>query len=161
MNLALIRDLAQTRERLPYLWWQHSASQSIPNATWTALNWDNHRSEVPAGAFTVAGQPTRIKFPGAYLMAAVVDVCFAANATGVRGVRFRQGGFPTAEMVTPAITVPAQMAGQHVQCAMQPGAATAGDYFEVFVYQNSGAALNVIVDGIQAPSLMACFLSAF
>jgi hypothetical protein len=151
-----------TSERVPYCWFQHSGAQSIPNDAWTTLAWDTHHNEEPAEGFTVAGQPTRIAYPVPGLYAAVVDVSFALNATGIRAVRFKQGGlFNVAQAQVPgAADAPGAFTQQHVQCAMQPAGFAAGDYFEIQVYQNSGGALDCNVDGLQSPSLMVAFIGA-
>lgn len=165
MSLQIIRKPDRLREQVPYLWWQRLAAQSIPNDAWSTVLWDLHRNEEPTSDFfTVVGQTSRVKYSVPMLLAAVVDLSWALSGTGIRAIRYQQGGFSVAQIQDAgASDAPGASTHQHMQCAMQPGSATGGDssYFEIQVYQNSGGALDLTVDGLQSPSLMCSFLSAF
>lgn len=90
--------------------------------------------------------------PGYYC--SIVDVAWAANGTGVRGVRFRGTSSPFYFVGSAAHHPALNIATQHTQCQMQPAAASAADGTVVEVFQTSGGVLNLVNDSIAAPSLM-------
>ncbi len=90
-------------------------------------------------------------FENGRLHSSIFEACFAANATGGRAVRIVDvtTGFPMAQAGPFAVPNEAT----HVQVTMQDGgSAVQPTRFEV--KQTSGGALDVVVDGLQSPSLM-------
>lgn len=119
----------------------NTATQSISNTTETRVlfnneHWDTdgiHSTSVSTGALTVP-------IPGMWLVGAQVQ--WEANATGGRDVRVYHS--PTGKIVAYA-TIPAPSAsynpGMNVSAIMS---CAANDVFELFVYQDSGGALNIL-----------------
>lgn len=113
-------------------------TQSIPNATWTAVSWDNNTYDY-GGLHSTTSLPENIfvKQPGWYRLSATIN--FASNATGPRLARFMLNGV-TIDRCT-AIGVGSSAA----DTVLTPSIiryADAGDNFRVEVYQSSGGALN-------------------
>jgi hypothetical protein len=112
--------------------------QSIPNATWTAVAWDNDTYDF-GGLHSPTSLPENIfvKQPGWYRLTATAN--FASNATGPRLARFLRNG-NVVDRCT-AVGVGSSVA----VTVLNPSViqyADAGDNFRVEVYQASGGALN-------------------
>lgn len=122
------------------------AATSLANATETALAFNAETGTDP-WAMWVVGSATRITVPldGWYVFTAWAS--FAANATGVRGIRVRQGGSTTLAWSR----VPATGAGTtEVNVVTGPVSLSATNYVELVAEQTSGGALNVTpVMGVQ------------
>lgn len=123
-----------------------SANQSIPNATLTAVTWPNETYDTDAYHDTVTN-PARITIPagqaGVYTLSA--NVGFLTSGTGRRSVRIRKnGGANLARVDLGAVT-----SGPTALTATVDDVAVAGDYYEVMVYQDCGAALDL--DASQCP----------
>jgi hypothetical protein len=117
---------------------QNSATQSLADSTWTALTMDVEQWDTGAMHSTVTNT-SRVTIPtgqgGHY---AFMGQCgFAANATGVRKLAIARNGTRIWSVTLPGTA--SDNLVLHVN-AMYP--ATAGDYFELHAYQNSGGALN-------------------
>ena len=121
-----------------------STNQSIPTGTLTAITFDATRYDTDG--LWAAGTPTRLTCtrPGIYL--ACGGVRFAANGTGGRAVQIGVNGTAYGSSFGPPIAGDATdvQATTVVQVAV-------GDYVEVFVYQTSGAALDVVRAGAWSP----------
>jgi hypothetical protein len=115
------------------------AATSVANATETALAMNAEVGTDPWGMWEGVTNPTRITVPldGWYTFTGWVS--FAANATGIRGVKVRQGGstslavhrVSTASAGTTELTV-----------VSGPVSLSATNYVELTVEQTSGGALN-------------------
>src|SRR5215475_5355633 len=102
--------------------------------------------------------PTRIIMPVTGLYSCICEVAWDNNSTGIRGIRVTQSGTAWAETTVAALSMPSGMY-QHQQVAIQPGCASAGNYFQIQVYQNSGGSLACKQVGWEAPIIMACYLT--
>lgn len=114
------------------------AATSVATATETALAFNAEVGTDPWGMWAV-GNATRFTVPldGWYTFTAWVS--FAANATGIRGVKIRQGGATALAMDR----VPAAGAGTtDLTVVTGPVSLSATNYVEVTVEQTSGGALN-------------------
>lgn len=116
----------------------HNTTQSLANATFTALNFNSEDYQVGAlHSTSVNNSRVTIATTGKYLF--VVTVCFVPNATGQRIIVGKVNGttffdkldFPT----NGTQTFEAQLS--------KLIALTAGDYVEIFAFQDSGGSLNV------------------
>lgn len=118
----------------------HSTTQSIPHDTLTAVTFDSEDYDVTA-LHNPAVNPTRVTIPsgggGVYEFKA--NIVFASNTTGYRQVQFRKNGADIGTLITVAPVNGAATAVMHSAMLVL----AAGDYVEVFVYQNSTAALNI------------------
>jgi hypothetical protein len=97
--------------------------------------------------------PTRITFTtaGTYIIGA--NVPWAAHATGIRVVQFRHSTIGVlTEVVQQAVTVAAT---NTVQCLVTIRNMAAASYVEVFGYQSSGGALNVVGGANDMPAFWA------
>lgn len=117
-----------------------ATAQTIGNNTETAMSW----SSAPRNPNTMwaAGNPTRITIPsgqsGLYLLTGAL--VFNINGTGGRTVHLRKNGTGDFRRMgsTPGITsIHSEMTFAY------PVELVAGDYFEIFVWQNSGGNLDV------------------
>jgi hypothetical protein len=118
------------------LW--HSATQSIPNATDTALLFDSEINDNDSMHSTTTNT-SRItaQTPGTYTFFASVE--FAGNATGYRQITLIKNG-------TDYLAMDNRLANAAVVTRCTIGVSVtlnAGDYVEVWAYQTSTAALNV------------------
>jgi hypothetical protein len=117
-----------------------STTQSIANATYTAVTFNTEDYDTDAIHDNVTNN-TRFTIPsgkgGKWLTSGVVT--FASNASGFRFVRLYKNGtaFIVPAGVPPVNGDTTQLAFSYIHTF------TAGDYMEVFVYQNSGGNLNI------------------
>lgn len=139
--------------RLPSCRVYRSSAQSIPNASQTTLSFSNVRHDTLAGISPMwaASDPTRVVIatPGLYLASVCVE--FDGNATGERAVAL----FDTASNQFFAVEERGAVAGDStdVTCSSGPFYVAAASSFQVYVYQNSGAALNVNAVPAYSPEL--------
>lgn len=117
-----------------------SATQSIANATYTAITFNTEDYDTDS-IHDNSTNTTRFTVPtgkgGKWLISGVMT--FASNATGFRFVRLYKNGtaFIVPSGVAPVNGDTTQVAVSYIHTF------AAGDYMEVFVYQNSGGNLNV------------------
>jgi hypothetical protein len=116
-----------------------TTAQSIPDNSWTAISFDTIRSEEKPATSSQwsSGSPTHLtcRLPGRYLI--VASVRFAGNATGSRGINIKvNGAWKMAVLIPPPGTLETIISVNDI-IGLQTD-----DYVEVFVYQNSGVALN-------------------
>jgi hypothetical protein len=110
--------------------------QSIPNATSTAISWDN--VQVNDGTIYGGGSPTRLTVPaGATRVRVTLSAYWAVNNTGIRNLKITING---ASDIVFDIRPAQNETGAAISRVYL---VTAGDYFEAFVNQNSGGALNI------------------
>jgi hypothetical protein len=117
-----------------------NAAQSVANAVIGAVPWDN-------GYQTTQGwydpsQPTKIIIPpGVNFVAVSAQAAWAANGTGSRGIGIAvNGNLVIGCPVSMGGAVPDWYTVQNLSANIYP--VKAGDYFELWRYQSSGAALN-------------------
>jgi hypothetical protein len=124
-----------------------STNQSIPDSAVTAISFDAVSWNVGDMA-NVVSQPTRITIQtaGKYVFGA--NILWADNATGRRQTIIAKNGSVATRVTTleQAIVVTAT-----IQAAVGMDSSAVGDFYEVYVFQSSGAPLNVLVAG-NAPS---------
>ena len=118
-----------------------SADQSISNATFVAITWNTEEYDTDAFHSTSTNNE-RITIPtgkgGYYLIAGAIR--FTANGTGNRGVELTVNG----TAINYAFFQPsATSANSPVFPMSYIVKLNAGDYIELFVYQNSGISINV------------------
>jgi len=121
-----------------------ASAQSINTGTWTAITFDTERFDSD-NYHDNATNNTRFTIPvaGRYVLSA--NIAFAANATGLRGLRFFKNGttiiaFEQVNAVTTG-DYTSLVCTRHYEFA-------AGDYVTCDAYQGSGGALNVTNAGI-------------
>lgn len=122
-----------------------TAAESIPDATNTAVPFDAESYDI--GGWWASGNPTRLTVPsGVTLVRVTAGVFFNANATGQRLMRLFKngaavlGGFSERQDACSASSSDMSASSAVLQVS-------AGDYFELIVNQNSGAALNLLDAG--------------
>lgn len=117
----------------------NSATQSIPNNTPTALTFDSEVFD-HGGIHSVTVNTSRLTIPtgGAGVWAFIAQGTFAANATGIRFVQLVAGGLLTlgASQINAGAAVILSLNAPVITTCVD------GDFFEAFVFQNSGGALN-------------------
>lgn len=125
-------------------------NQSINTGAWTAITLDTaNATELydTDGIHDLVTNPSRFTVPaGVNKIEVAANASFAANTTGVRGIRVTKNGAvfsSTATNMTNALTAGATT----LQVFTGQVDATPGDYFEVEVYQTSGGALNLVGGG--------------
>lgn len=118
---------------------RRAAALAINNTSDTAITFDTQDVD-DENYIDIAGNPTRITLPrdGNYLFD--VEVQFESNNTGYRYVNMpRSGGASDFQMNFPAINGAITV----VKFPFITGNRTAGDWYEIVAYQNSGGALNI------------------
>jgi hypothetical protein len=126
---------------------RNSVTQSITNnvAAGTAITWDTEDFDTAGGHSTVTNTSRytcQAGYAGKYRLDATV--WWAVNATGRRDIWFAVNG------VTVAGTGGSVLPGQALIVPMSTVAIVplvAGDFVEVFVFQNSGVALTTTIGG--------------
>lgn len=143
---AHIRDNIAWLANPPTVRVRQTVTQSIPNATWTALtftveDWDTD------GMHDTATNTTRLTAPTAGRYWVYGAVAYAPNATNSRLVGVRLSGTGANPPTRGATFQPTVTDGNnaHVHFATEVSM-TAGQYVEFVTYQNSGGALSTTVD---------------
>lgn len=118
-----------------------NTAQAITNATWTTINFDQEEWD-SGGLHSTSSNPSRftISTSGKYVV--IAYVAFAFNGSGRRGTLFRVNGGGTDRnptLLNPTTTGTANF-GLTNSTVMS---FSAGDYLEVFAWQDSGGSLNV------------------
>jgi hypothetical protein len=126
-----------------------SGTQSIPNNASTAVTWDyevvdtynGHSAQTNLSRYTVP-------FAGVWLVYGYV--AFPPNATGRRITNIEWNGGAVSQ-----VELPNAGAGANTNVLnWWLGEAAAADYFELFAYQSSGAAMNLLVSPAAASSYL-------
>ncbi|GAC1535129.1 MAG: hypothetical protein NVS3B1_29590 [Marmoricola sp.] len=134
---ANVRDAVNFLLNTPFAQVYQNSSQSIPNATYTAVTFDTAEFNND-GAWT-SGSNTRwtCQTGGTYRVSA--QISFNTNATGIREAQYVVNGgavvtFNASAVSGAATQVVVPVFSQHFN---------AGDYIQVNAYQNSGGALTL------------------
>lgn len=123
-----------------------SGTQNINTATGTALTW-NSESFDTSSYHSTSTNTSRLTVPstGYYTMSGLC--MFNVNGTGVRILECKKNGSTGVAYVEEAATTLAATASTVQLTAVVY--ATAGDYFELVAYQNSGSTISTYVGGEQ------------
>jgi hypothetical protein len=150
---AMVVGVTTSNQRAPSCRVYRTAPQSIPDGSQTALSFSAVRHDTMSGidAMWTAGDPTHVVLstPGLYIATACVE--FAANNTGERTV----GIFDTGSNQFTGIEEVGAVQGDStdITCSSGPFLVSAPSSFQVFVFQNSGAALDVNAGAAYTPEL--------
>jgi hypothetical protein len=127
-----------------------ATTQSVSDATWTALSIDTEIYDSDGGHST-STNTTRyvVQVAGTYLITGTA--AFAGNAVGNRAVRLAVNG--TAIVGSFDKTLAATATHSSSRLSVAQAVCAVGDYIEVYGYQNSGGALNTSPGTDVAPSL--------
>lgn len=122
-----------------------SASQSIPHNTSTILQFGAEVYE-QGGNWWDPVAPGRITVPAGFSFVRVsAAASFADNTTGVRTIDALKNGVAVNGRPS-TVTNAASVGPTHLNINSSWLPVVAGDYFQVFAYQNSGAALDVLFE---------------
>jgi hypothetical protein len=128
----------------------HNATQSIPNATDTTLNFNSERADTDVIHDNVTNNPRlTCKTAGVYYI--VAGIGFASNTTGRREVFIRLNG---ATQIASAILPAASGVITRIPPIGTLYPLAVNDYVEVIVNQTSGGALNTDVGANATPEFM-------
>ncbi|MBI1386716.1 MAG: DUF2793 domain-containing protein [Rhizobiales bacterium] len=121
---------------------QLSASESIPNNTFTVVPWDAEAYDTDA--IWSAGNPSRLTVPSGVTKIQILGHCaWNSNATGGRAARLSKNGNSMTEYSAFA-NDSANASGVHGAPVLGPIIeVTGGDYFEIEVFQSSGGNLDL------------------
>ena len=128
---------------------KRSATQSIPNTTKTAISLDVEDDDT-ANFFDIVGQPTRLSFPYTGVFFVTVTADFASNATGRRELGVEPAGGGVQDIGTNLNAVNGTNTQLHAVIITKR---SGGDFYEAFVTQNSGGALNLSAGKISVATL--------
>lgn len=140
-------DLEYLARNKPHAKATRTSTQSINTATWTAVSLTSEDFDV-GGMHSTASNQSRLTIPtgedGKYVFTG--DAKFASNATGtLRAARLVKNG-TTVIAHTQGMASGSYLAYMNVSTG--PIALVATDYIELFVFQDSGGALNTsVTDG--------------
>jgi hypothetical protein len=125
-----------------------SANGSLASANWDALSltaesYDSH------ACHDNSTNNTRVSFPETGLYTIKANITFDVNTNGIRGLNIRKGAAAVQTAGTDLImlTPDANGTSQTRVTASIDHQATAGEYAEIFAYQNSGGGLSVLGGG--------------
>ncbi|HEX6511715.1 MAG TPA: hypothetical protein VF157_05415 [Chloroflexota bacterium] len=155
---AMVVGVTTASVRLPSARVYRSSAQSIPTGSQTILSFTNvrHDSMSAINPMWTAGDPTHVivRTPGVYIATACVE--FAANAAGQRTVAI----FDTASNQFFAIDECNAVNGDttDLTCSSGPFYVPATSSFQVYVFQNTGAALNVNASAAYSPEFSVAML---
>lgn len=136
--------------------WCHvlqTATQSIPNANPTELQFNDLGWDSLTWRATGGGKPDRIAPPvGKYIVSASVQ-WNSGSVTGARGIYlWLKGNGGTIDYLLGATTVPGNVGAVGLPVSVSTSGAhliaSTSDYFYVTVYQNSGGALSTIANSV-------------
>jgi hypothetical protein len=130
----------------------NNANISINNATATALTFNSERFDNDSIHDTTNTGRLTCRTPGIYLITACVR--FAANTTGDRIAYLRLNGSTQLASVSARAAASSSRPLDLVVTAIY--SLVANDYVEVVVYQDSGAALNVLYAAAVSPEFAMC-----
>lgn len=116
-----------------------SSTQSIPTATQTLVDIDTVRIDTAAG-FDAGANSYVIQESGNYIIEATIY--YAANSTGARGIYLYKNGGQISEWLWPASSATAGNAVRTILFELLE--CVAGDFFQIYAFQDSGGALNAI-----------------
>lgn len=122
-----------------------SATLSLTTATWTQVTWDSESWDTDT-MHSTGSNTSRLVFTTAGRYWLNVAAWFDANATGSRGVNLTKNGAGSrsaSNVVLSDAVLSAASIGETFVGVTVERAFAAGDYIELFVYQNSGGALNL------------------
>jgi hypothetical protein len=134
----------------------NNANIVLPNATWTAITCNSERFDTDAFHDTATNN-SRLTIPvgkdGYYTIGA--HVWISGSTLGVRGLMIQLNGSTSIA----AIQVPATGGGSSTALSISTFyMLSAGDYVEVFVWQNSGSAITLNTDNASSPEVYLHFL---
>jgi hypothetical protein len=120
---------------------RRTSNQSINDSADTIVVWESETYD--EGGVWTAGTPNRftIAEAGKYHMTA--GITFAANATGRRDVWFIRNGTTGTLYARARLSNPSGGTQNHVQASVDMNLSVS-DYVQVYVYQDSGGALDVV-----------------
>lgn len=118
----------------------NSAAQSLANDTITAITFDSETLDVGA-MHSTSSNTSRVTVPanGAGLYLIFGSVRYASNATGQRQARLKKNGTTDLALDTLTVVAATSIAAAHARAIVD---LAAGDYVELYGYQNSGGALD-------------------
>jgi hypothetical protein len=119
------------------------AALNIATATWTLIPWDDETYDVGA-LHTAVGNPSRLVAPATGLYRFDARVAYPVNAAGMRAAQARLNAAGAVAGGTEVERFDLLAGGSPYQPAVKLGQEllmTAGQYLEVFTYQNSGGNL--------------------
>jgi hypothetical protein len=121
-----------------------SGAGSLASATWDAINFGAEAYDSHA-AHDNATNNSRLVAPESGLYTIKAHLTFAINANGIRGLDIRKNaaGVQTAGTDLTFLILSGNGTTQTRIGASVDAQLTAGEYIEVFAYQNSGGVLNV------------------
>lgn len=120
-----------------------TADQSISNATHTAIAWSSVSFD--DAAIWSGGTPSRLTVPAGFSRARLcANAAWTAASGGIRRLGFRLNGSTGVGLGWTQITAPSAGTAEYQNYASGIVPCVAGDYFEAFVFQGSGGALNLV-----------------
>lgn len=125
---------------------RRTTNQSINNASATAISFDAERWD--DANMWVIGTPTRVTIPAPGWYDVSASVRWASGAGTKRQLKFQLNGTTDIDVED---TPP--MASDHYQSISTSYFFAAGDYLELFVYQDAGGALNIVTDANISPEM--------
>ena len=119
---------------------KRTAVQSIPTGAWTAVAWDAEIRDTDS-IHDNSTNNTRLTVPTGFSRVRLIGQAHFASGSGDRGIWIQKNG---ASFAGGPLTLIAASAGSHVQNAVSTFLeVSASDYFEMLVYQTSGANLDL------------------
>lgn len=147
-----IRDLGNFLLARPMAIIRQTVAQSVPNASWTPVTFDTEDLDRDNGHSTVTNTSRyTAATPGYYWISAQLP--FVTNTTGIRGMRFRTNGVDVPLNGHGRILTNTTLGGNDTSMSSSGAQYLNGtsDYMELICYQNSGGALNLLVDNSLGP----------
>lgn len=125
---------------------RQTSVQSIPNGAWTAVTMDTTDFDSDGLHSPSTNSRFVIQQSGTYALTGMLNI--GTNATGERGASIFKNGAVAANRLAEVLQAATPAAFDTIiPIATGPVQLVAGDYVELFAYQNSGSAVNTDFDG--------------
>lgn len=140
----------------------HLSDTAVPDSVWTAIPYNNALADTEGylpGGVSPAAMPATYTY-GYYHLSACVT--FAANGTGIRGLRLVRAD-ATGDVILASCMTPAISGSNHLLAVQTVALLAEDDYnaphrIRMEAYQNSGGSLNVLAVSSQSPQVSLAYL---
>jgi len=146
----------------PNCWLARDTPQTIPHATWTAIEWEREviSHEVKPYSFWDPSNPTEFRLPLAGIYSGTASIAWSDHPDGVRRLRWcgQFGTVVNERTFAYAADASARCTGDEQNGFAQvvhgePGG-NGGERNAVFVYQDSGGPLDLLPTGVGATPIL-------
>ncbi len=135
----------------------HDTTVGYGNASWLSISFNSEHHD-DGGLHSTVTDTHKLTIPTAGWYVITGHIKWAANATGVRGIRIMNNAATIlASLLVDAVQGGVSGTNLSIGTAVK---LSANDYLELQVYQNSGGTLNITAAQWESPEFAALFVAA-